>query len=105
MCNLYWLTDDQMARLGPYFPNSHGKPRVDARRALSGIGFVNRNGLRRCGAPKGHALHKTLYNRWKRRGEKGIQPCIPGRKSRLEPVRYDTRRYRRRSASRSCSAA
>ena len=28
---------------------------------------------------------------------KGIQPCIPGRKSRLEPVRYDKRRYRRRS--------
>jgi transposase len=28
---------------------------------------------------------------------KGIQPCIPGRKSRLEPIRYDKRRYRRRS--------
>jgi transposase len=28
---------------------------------------------------------------------KGIEPCIPGRKSRLEPVRYDKRRYRRRS--------
>ncbi len=28
---------------------------------------------------------------------KGIEPCIPGRKSRLEPVKYDKRRYRRRS--------
>ena len=28
---------------------------------------------------------------------KGIQPCIPGRRSRNEPVRYDKRRYRRRS--------
>ena len=28
---------------------------------------------------------------------KGIQACIPGRRSRLEPVRYDKRRYRRRS--------
>ena len=28
---------------------------------------------------------------------KGIQPCIPGRKSRLEPIKYDKRRYRRRS--------
>ena len=27
----------------------------------------------------------------------GIQPCIPGRRSRNEPVRYDKRRYRRRS--------
>ncbi len=28
---------------------------------------------------------------------KGIQPCVPGRRSRNEPVRYDKRRYRRRS--------
>ena len=28
---------------------------------------------------------------------KRIQACIPGRKSRIEPVRYDKRRYRRRS--------
>ena len=28
---------------------------------------------------------------------KGIEPCIPGRRSRNEPVRYDKRRYRRRS--------
>jgi len=28
---------------------------------------------------------------------KGIKPCIPGRKSRLEPIKYDKRRYRRRS--------
>jgi transposase len=31
-----------MARLRPYFPKSHGKPRVDDRRVLSGIVFVNR---------------------------------------------------------------
>jgi transposase len=29
--------------------------------------------------------------------EKGIEPCIPGRKSRLQPVRYDKRRYKRRN--------
>jgi transposase len=28
---------------------------------------------------------------------KGIQPCIPSRRSRNEPVRYDKRCYRRRS--------
>lgn len=28
---------------------------------------------------------------------KGIRPCIPGRRSRNEPVRYDERRYRRRN--------
>lgn len=46
MSDLYWLTDEQMARLEPFFPKSHGKPRVDDRRVLSGIIFVNRNGLR-----------------------------------------------------------
>lgn len=35
MSDLYWLTDEQMARLSPYFPKSHGKPRVDDRRVLS----------------------------------------------------------------------
>ena len=29
--------------------------------------------------------------------EKGITPCIPGRKSRGKVVRYDKRRYRRRN--------
>jgi transposase len=35
MGNLFWLTDTQMARLQPFFPKSHGKPRVDDRRVLS----------------------------------------------------------------------
>lgn len=44
--DLYWLTDEQMERLSPYFPKSQGKPRVDDRSVLSGIIFINRNGLR-----------------------------------------------------------
>lgn len=32
MSDLCWLTDEQMARMRPYFPRSHGKPRVDDRR-------------------------------------------------------------------------
>ncbi|WP_375272705.1 IS5 family transposase [Sphingomonas sp.] len=39
---------------------------------MSGIVFVNRNGLRWCDAPKDYGPHKALYNRWKRWGEKGI---------------------------------
>ena len=39
--------DEQIARLKPFFPKSPGKPRVDDRRVLSGIIFVNRNGMRR----------------------------------------------------------
>jgi len=72
MSDLYWLTDDQMERLRPHFPRSHGKPRVDDRRVLSGIIFVNRNGLRWRDAPPVYGPHKTLYNRWKRWSEAGV---------------------------------
>jgi len=72
MSDLYWLTDEQMERLRPYFPKSHGKPRVDDRRVLSGIVFVNRNGLRWRDAPREYGPAKTLYNRWKRWGEMGV---------------------------------
>jgi transposase len=72
MSDLYWLTDEQMARLQPFFPKSHGRPRVDDRRVLSGIIFVNRNGLRWRDAPREYGPAKTLYNRWKRWSDKGV---------------------------------
>lgn len=72
MSNLYWLSEAQMARLMPFFPKSHGKPRVDDRRVLSGIIFVNRNGLRWCDAPREYGPAKTLYNRWKRWSDNGV---------------------------------
>ena len=72
MSDLYWLTDEQMARLQPYFPKSHGRERVDDRRVLSGIIFVNRNGLRWRDAPREYGPAKTLYNRWKRWSEAGV---------------------------------
>jgi transposase len=72
MSNLYWLSDAQMERLKPFFPKSHGKPRVDDRRVLSGIIFINRNGLRWCDAPKEYGPAKTLYNRWKRWSDNGV---------------------------------
>ncbi|VXC65345.1 transposase [Sphingomonas sp. 8AM] len=72
MSDLFWLTDDQMGRLLRFFPKSHGKPRVDDRRVLSGIVFVNRNGLRWRDAPSAYGPYKTLYNRWKRWGERGV---------------------------------
>jgi transposase len=72
MSNLFWLTDAQMERLRPFFPKSHGKPRVDDRRMLSGTIFINRNGLRWCNAPREYGPPKTLYNRWKRWGDMGV---------------------------------
>jgi transposase len=72
MSNLFWLSDEHMARLRPFFPKSHGMPRVDDRRVLSGIIFINRNGLRWIDAPKEYGPHKTLYNRWKRWSDMGV---------------------------------
>src|ERR1039458_9098673 len=54
MTDLFLLSEAQMRRIEPYFPLSHGVPRVDARRVLSGIVFVIRNGLRWRDAPKAY---------------------------------------------------
>ena len=72
MSSLFWPTDAQMARLERFFPKSHGKPRVDDRRALSGTIFTNRNGLRWRDAPKETGPPKTLDNSWNRWGDMGI---------------------------------
>jgi transposase len=72
MSDLFWLTDKQMRRIGPYFPRSHGIPRVDDKRVLSGIIFVIRNGLRWRDAPADYGPHKTIYNRFIRWSRLGV---------------------------------
>jgi len=47
----FLLTSTQMRRIRPHFPLSHGVPRVDDRRVLSGIIFVLKGGLRWRDAP------------------------------------------------------
>jgi hypothetical protein len=47
MSNLYWQSEEQMARLRPHFPKSHG-------------------------VSKEYGPHKTLYNRWKRWSDMGV---------------------------------
>ena len=72
MAELFLLTKAQMRRIEPYFPLSHGKPRVDDRRVISGIVFVIRNGLRWRDAPAAYGPHKTLYNRFVRWSRMGV---------------------------------
>ena len=62
MSDLIWLSEAQMRRIEPYFPLSHGVPRVDDRRVVSGIIFVIRNGLRWRDAPADYGPPKTIYN-------------------------------------------
>lgn len=39
MTDMILLSEAQMARISPFFPLSHGIPRVDDRRVISGIIF------------------------------------------------------------------
>lgn len=72
MSDLFWLTDAQMRRIEPYFPRSHGIPRVDDRRVISGIIFVIRNGLRWRDTPPAYGPSKTIYNRFIRWSRLGV---------------------------------
>jgi transposase len=72
MSDLFWLSAAQMRRIEPCFPLSHGVPRVDDRRVISGIIFVIRNGLRWRDAPQDYGPHKTIYNRFVRWSRLGV---------------------------------
>jgi transposase len=67
----FMLSRAQMRRIEPYFPLSHGIPRVDDRRIVSAIIYVIKHGLMWRDAPKAYGPHKTFYNcfiRWSRMG-------------------------------------
>ena len=72
MTDLIWLAEAQMRRIEPYFPLSHGVPRVDDHKVISGIIFVIRNGLRWRDAPADYGPHKTIYNRFVRWSRLGV---------------------------------
>ena len=72
MAEFRWLSEAQMRRIEPYFPLSHGIPRVDDRRVISGIIFVIRNGLRWRDVPAEYGPPKTIYNRFIRWSRLGV---------------------------------
>ena len=72
MSDLMLLSEAQMRRIEPFFPLSHGVPRVDDRLVLSGIIFVLRNGLRWRDVPREYGPHKTIYNRFIRWSRLGV---------------------------------
>jgi putative transposase len=72
MADVFLLSLAQMRRIKPFFPLSHGVPRVDDQRVVSGIVFVIRNGLRWRDAPPAYGPHKTLYNRFIRWSRLGV---------------------------------
>ena len=68
----FLLSAAQMRRIRPHFPLSHGVPRVDDRRVISGIVFVIKGGLRWRDAPPSYGPHNTLYNRFVRWSRMGV---------------------------------
>ena len=70
--DLFMLSEAQMRRIAPYFPLSHGIPRVDDRLIVSAIIFVIKNGLRWRDAPRTYGPHKTIYNRFIRWSRMGV---------------------------------
>lgn len=72
MSDQYWISKTQLERITACFPRSHGRPRVDDRRVISGIIHVIRNGLRWRDVPEVYGPHKTLYNRFMRWSRLGV---------------------------------
>ena len=70
--DLFLLSKAQMRQIEPYFPLSHGVPRVDDRLIVSAIIFVIKNGLRWRDAPRTYGPHKTIYNRFIRWSRLGV---------------------------------
>jgi transposase len=70
--NLFWLSDEQWARIEPYLPTDvRGVERVDDRRVISGIVHILKSGCRWCDCPEAYGPPTTIYNRfvrWARRG-------------------------------------
>jgi putative transposase len=72
MSDIFWLSKAQVERIRPYFPLSHGVPRVDDRRVVSGIIHVLKRGLQWRDAPTAYGPYKTLYNRFIRWSRLGV---------------------------------
>ena len=72
MSQLFYLSSEQLERIKPFFPLSHGVSRVDDLRVLRGIIYVIKHGLQWKDAPREYGPYKTLYNRFVRWSRMGI---------------------------------
>ncbi|MFQ3594850.1 MAG: transposase [Sphingomonadaceae bacterium] len=61
MSDAWLLSEAQMQRIEPFFLLSHGVPRVDDRRVISGIIYVLQNGLGWRGVRAASLLKKGLF--------------------------------------------
>src|SRR2546427_3494308 len=70
---LFWLSDEQWARIEPHLPTDvRGVERVDDRRVISGIVHVLKSGCRWCDCPEAYGPYTTIYNRFVRWAQRGV---------------------------------
>jgi transposase len=71
--SLFWLSDEQWARIEPCLPTDvRGKKRVNDRRIISGIVHVLKSGCRWKDCPPEYGPHTTVYNRFARWAKRGV---------------------------------
>ena len=86
MSDLIWLSEAQMRRIEPYFPLSHGIPRVDDRRMVSGLFSLSGTG---CAGE----TRRTTMARTRRSTIVSSAGAVSGSSTRFSP------RWRARAAS------
>lgn len=73
MKKLYWLTDEEWAKLQPLLPRGRPGPRrEDDRRVISGILHMLRSGAPWRQTPAEYGPYTTVYNRFNRWSRQGI---------------------------------
>jgi transposase len=73
MAHLYWLNDEEWARIRRYLPKERrGARRVDDRRVVSGIVHMPRTGARWRDCPAEYGPYTTIYNRFNRWSKQGV---------------------------------
>jgi transposase len=71
--NLFWLSDEQWAKIEPFLPTDiRGKDDVNDRRVISGILHVLKSGCRWCDCPPEYDPPTTIYNRFVRWAKRGV---------------------------------
>ena len=72
MSQLFYLSSEQLERIKPFFPLSHGVSRVDDLKVFSGIIYVIKYGLQWKDAPREYGPYKALYSRFVRWSRMGV---------------------------------
>lgn len=70
---LFWLSEEEWARIEPHLPRGRrGARRVDDRRVISGVVHMLKTGARWRDCPREYGPYTTIYNRFNRWSRQGV---------------------------------